>query len=178
MRKLFPPSSPLEHDSRSTCLGISLPGIGVTSHSSLNCSTLHILGLPGQYQPAPVSPFYLTPLAFVVRPSILLCKHVVAIDSAVSHPVCVGLGPPYPFQPLSLLDRPTMILAFSRSLPISYTSTQVTERGLAMRLASAFMRGITPLDVRHFEYFQGVNAYSLMNKILTSTSLDRNFITA
>ena len=121
VRKLFPPSSPLEHDSRTTCLGISLPGIGVTSHSSLNCSTLHILGLPGQYQPAPVSPFYLTPLAFVVRPSILLCKHVVAIDSAVSHPVCVGLEPPYPFQPLSLLDRPTMILAFSRSLPISYT---------------------------------------------------------
>jgi hypothetical protein len=36
----------------------------------------------------------------------------------------------------------------------------------AMGLASAFMRGITPLDVRHFEYFQGMNAYSLMNKIL------------
>ena len=24
--------------------------------------------------------------------------------------------------------------------------------------ASALMRGITPLDIRHFEYFQGVNA--------------------
>jgi hypothetical protein len=28
----------------------------------------------------------------------------------------------------------------------------------AMVLASALMRGITPLDVRHFDYYQGVNA--------------------
>jgi hypothetical protein len=28
----------------------------------------------------------------------------------------------------------------------------------AMGLVSALMRGITPLDVSHFEYYQGVNA--------------------